>query len=543
MNVAAYCRVSTDSDDQMNSLENQTSFFNEYIERNPDWNLVGIYSDEGVTGTSVAKRIRFNSMIQDAKDGKIDLIVTKEVSRFARNTVDTLSYTRELRKHGVGVYFINDNINTLESDGEFRLSIMASVAQEESRKTSARVKWGMRRQMEKGFVFSPPMLGYDSHNGVLTINDEEAKIVQRIFDLYVNHSMGSTVIAETLAKENTPLSKRIKCWSPTTVMRILKNEKYVGDLIQQKTVVTDYLTHRSVENKGEKLMFRDHHEPIVDRATWDEAQRICSMRKKNTVEFNAAKHSGKYWCSGKIQCGTCHGTCVTKTKKAMYDSIRIYRCKHTAYYQNENGGCTNSAYIDERILCACMQYVMRKISLSEKEINDQLLEALSNSKGQNEIIRRIESFEKKLTDLENRKKKTLSLLIDEVIAAEDYQLAIKDIDVQIFDLKNNINNLRKEVNTCRESETQKSTMLSQVHKYIEQSEITRKIYSEILDNIVMYEDSHIDISLIGSSEPFSVKYSRKGRGTQYKVYCEELSNSVNGEKQHVNTSASCVSDQ
>ena len=148
MKVAAYCRVSTDSSDQMNSLENQTSFFQDYIRKNPDWDFVGVYSDEGVTGTSVAGRIQFSRMIEDAGRGEIDLILTKEVSRFARNTVDALNYTRQLRSLGVGVFFINDNINTLDSDGELRLSLMSMLAQEESRKTSARVRWGMRRQME-----------------------------------------------------------------------------------------------------------------------------------------------------------------------------------------------------------------------------------------------------------------------------------------------------------------------------------------------------------------------------------------------------------
>lgn len=212
MKVAAYCRVSTDSEDQINSLENQIAFFNEYIQRNSNWTLVEIYSDEGITGTSVVKRTGFNSMIQDAKSGKIDLILTKEVSRFARNTVDTLNYTRELRKINVGVYFINDNINTMDLDGEFRLSIMASVAQEESRKISLRTSFGMRHQMRKGFVFSSPLIGYDLNNGVLTVNEEEAKIIRRIFDLYVNQKFGSSKIAQILSAENMPLCKRIKSW-------------------------------------------------------------------------------------------------------------------------------------------------------------------------------------------------------------------------------------------------------------------------------------------------------------------------------------------
>lgn len=529
MNVAAYCRVSTDSDDQLNSLENQTSFFYEYIRRNQDWNLVGIYSDEGVSGTSVIKRVQFNSMIQDAKDGKIDLIITKEVSRFARNTVDTLNYTRELRRHNVGVYFINDNINTLDSDGEFRLSIMASVAQEESRKTSMRVKWGMKRQMEKGFVFSPPLLGYDIQNGQLIINEPEAVIVRRIFDLYVNHGMGTYLIAKTLALENTPLTKRIKCWSPTTVMRILKNEKYVGDLIQQKNIVTDYLTHKAVENKGDKLVFHDHHEPIISRELWDSAQRIVESRKIDTIEYNHAKHSNKYWCSGKVQCGICMGLCVTKTKKALYDNIRVYRCKHTSYYKNESGGCTNSAYVDERILCACMQFVIKKLALNTDDIEDYLIEALNQSDVKDEYLSKIELYENKLTALNERKKKMLALLVDEVITAEDYKISSKDVDTEILEVKNHIENLKKEVNRFGESQAKISEILCQIKKYFEQTEITKQMYSEILEKIVIYNDNHVDIYLIGIPEPFSVKYVRKGRGTQYQVYCFDFDHNIIGE--------------
>lgn len=247
MNVAAYCRVSTDSEDQANSLENQELFFKEYIERNPEWTLVKIYTDEGITGTSVKKRDGFNEMIQTALNGGIDLILTKEVSRFARNTIDTLQYTRELSRHNVGVIFINDNINTKDNEGEMRLTIMATLAQEESRKTSSRVKWGMQRQAEKGFVFAPPMIGYDYSNGVLTVNQEEAVVVRRIFDMYVHGGMGTVAIAQTLAKEYVPLYKRIKAWSPALILRIIQNEKYVGDYETNKTVVLNYLEHISVK--------------------------------------------------------------------------------------------------------------------------------------------------------------------------------------------------------------------------------------------------------------------------------------------------------
>ena len=172
--VAAYCRVSTDKEDQANSFESQKRYFKEYIERNPEWKLYQIFADEGLSGTCTKKRKDFNRMIELAKLGSFDLIITKEVSRFARNTVDTLQYTRELKKIGVGVLFMNDNINTLDPDAELRLTIMSSIAQEESRKISERVKWGQRRRMEQGVVFGRDMLGYDVKDGKMYINEEGA---------------------------------------------------------------------------------------------------------------------------------------------------------------------------------------------------------------------------------------------------------------------------------------------------------------------------------------------------------------------------------
>ncbi len=519
MKVAAYCRVSTDNDDQINSLENQTSFFREYIRKNPEWEFVEIYADEGVTGTSVAGRTQFSRMIEDAVRGRIDLILTKEVSRFARNTVDALHYTRQLRRLGVGVFFIGDNISTLDGDGELRLSLMSMLAQEESRKTSARVRWGMRRQMERGFVFSPPMLGYENTDGVLTVNCEEAEVVRRIFDMYVRQRMGSKRIAQTLAAENTPLYKRLKCWSPTAVMRILTNEKYAGDLIQQKTRVEDYLTHKSVVNREEKIVFRDHHEAIIDRAAWEEAQRIRQSRRIGTVSRTPVSRSGKYWCSGKIECGICRGSCVTKTKKAQYGMIRVYRCKHTG--GGENRACTNQTYIDERILCACMQFVIRKLPIRTEDIRGQLLGMLNRS-GEREGLRNsIGALEKQVEERNGKKKKMLNLLLEEVIAKEDYQAAAREADMEILELHRRIESLRQTENGSDRSAAEISRIMEHVRKYIGQEEVTKPLYSEILRKIVLYADNHVDIYLHGRDLPFSVAYARQGRGTQYRVFCRD----------------------
>ena len=229
LRVAAYCRVSTDKDDQANSLDSQRKYFCEYINAHDGWILDNIYYDEGISGTQTKKRVGFNAMIDEALHGRIDLILTKEVCRFARNTVDTLFFTRKLKDSGVGVVFTIDNIDTRDCDGELRLTIMASIAQEESRKTSERVKWGQKRRMEQGVVFGRDLLGYYVKDGKLIINEEEAPVVRAIFHKYTVEGKGTHVIARELVEEGLR-PKRVKQWSNTVILRVLRNEKYVGDL-------------------------------------------------------------------------------------------------------------------------------------------------------------------------------------------------------------------------------------------------------------------------------------------------------------------------
>jgi DNA invertase Pin-like site-specific DNA recombinase len=201
--VAAYCRVSTEQDDQLNSLENQKRYFEQYIGNNVDWQFCGLYVDEGISGTSVEKREGFKQMITDAENKKFDLLLTKEISRFARNTLDSIFYTRKLKGLGVGVLFMNDNINTLDSDAELRLTIMSSIAQEESRKISERVKWGQKRSMERGVVFGTSLFGYHLKNGKLSVNEDEAKIVRLIYELYLS-GKGILLLCKELENKAIP---------------------------------------------------------------------------------------------------------------------------------------------------------------------------------------------------------------------------------------------------------------------------------------------------------------------------------------------------
>lgn len=283
--VAAYCRVSTDQEDQINSLESQQRYFRQYIQNHQDWELFAVFADEGLSGTNTKKRKAFHHMIDCARSGKLDLIITKEISRFARNTLDSIAYTRELKRLGVGVIFMNDNINTLDGDAELRLAILSSIAQEESRRTSQRVKWGQKRRMEQGVVFGRSMLGYDVKNGNLIINPEGAEVVRLIFQKYVWEGKGTHVIARELLEAGIHPMRSEK-WSNTVILRLLRNEKYCGDLVQKKTYTPDYLSHDKKYNKGQEefVIIKNHHQPIISRELFDEANRILDERRNREKE-------------------------------------------------------------------------------------------------------------------------------------------------------------------------------------------------------------------------------------------------------------------
>lgn len=364
LRVAAYCRVSTDQSDQLHSLAAQQRYFAEYIAEHPAWENAGVWADEGISGTSTIKRRQFRALMAAAERGEIDLILTKEVSRFARNTVDTLAYTRKLREWGVGVLFLTDNIDTRAGEGEFRLTIMASVAQEESRKTSERVKWGQRRSMERGVVFGAAApYGYRLTDGVLTVQEEQAEVVRRVYRLFLEDGRGTHVIARRLTEEGIPTpTAKGNAWSSTMVLRLLRNEKYCGDLLQKKTCTPDFLTHRKVRNCGqeEPVYLRDHHTPIISRAQFEAAQSELARRSRTHI-----RHSARYWFSGKVRCGVC-GRALTPRRSVRKDgSVHIrWSCR----------GCRGSAVRDD-VLRGCVSLALRSLPLDTNRLIRRLCAA------------------------------------------------------------------------------------------------------------------------------------------------------------------------
>lgn len=378
--VAVYCRVSTDNEDQANSFENQQRYFRQYIEHHPDWELYEVFADEGISGTNTKKRKQFNKMIACAKNGDFDLIITKEISRFARNTLDSIYFTRDLKKHGVGVIFMNDNINTLDGDAELRLAIMSSIAQEESRKTSERVKWGQKRQMEQGVVFGRSMLGYDVKGGKMYINEEGAKIVRLIFQKFVKEGKGTLVIARELQEAGIKPMRNEKEWRNTVILRIIRNEKYCGDLIQKKTYTPDFLSHEKKYNRGQEefVILKDHHKPIICRALFDEANRI--LDEKSLFPYGKAKHSNRYPFSGKIKCGCCGQSYVARYKlrkdKSQYKAWRcIEAAQHGSPHIDKAGnpiGCKSLSIRNEDVI-HIIYLVCQSLVFDRKKISNNLV--------------------------------------------------------------------------------------------------------------------------------------------------------------------------
>ena len=297
--VAAYCRVSTDSKEQLTSYENQKKVYTELIASNKEWQLAGIYADEGLSGTRADKRPEFNRMIKDCLSGKIDYIITKSVSRFARNTVDCLDYVRMLKGRGIGIIFEEQNIDTLKSDSELYLVIYAGFAQSESESISKNITWSVRKNFENGkpFFMYKKMLGYrKGEDGSPEIVPEEAELVKRIFNMFLA-GQPVEVISNTLKSENIKIPEKELTFSKAMIMSILRNEKYSGDCILQKTVTLDPISKTRKKNEGEAPMYvvENSHPAIISRELFNKVQEELSRRKALTPQSRKTALTVRRW--------------------------------------------------------------------------------------------------------------------------------------------------------------------------------------------------------------------------------------------------------
>ena len=383
LKVAAYCRVSTDQEEQESSYEAQIGYYTEKINSNSEWQMAGIFADEGITGTQTKKRPEFLKMIRLCRQGKIDMILTKSLSRFARNTVDSLKYIRDLKALGIAVIFEKENINTLETDTEMMLTIMSCFAQAESESISKNVSWGIRQSFKNGNV---PMqyarlLGYrKGDDDKPEIVPEEAEIVKEIYRLYLE-GMSLNMIVDRLNEKGLKTKGSNAPYRKEVIQRILTNEKYTGDALLQKTYVKDCITKKTRKNNGELPMYlvKNHHEPIISRSDFNRVQEEMARRSaKRSIadkltKTEQGKYSAKYALSELLICGECgsHYRRVTWTAKG-FKEIK-WRCINRIQYGKKK--CHSSPTVDEQLLHKAIVSAINEFC----EVKDDVAKALRES--------------------------------------------------------------------------------------------------------------------------------------------------------------------
>ena len=494
--VASYCRVSTDKDDQANSFETQKRYFREYIESHPDWELYEIYADEGITGTTTKKRTQFNRMINDAYEGKFQMIITKEVSRFSRNILDTIAYTRELKAIGIGVIFATDRINTLEPEAEMLLSYLASMAQEESRRTSSRVVWGQTRQMERGVVFGQSLLGYDVKDGVLTVNPEGAEIVRLIFHKYAVEQVGTSEIARHLTSRGYCTYRGSAIWKSNTVIKILNNEKYVGDLVQKKTYTPDFLTHAKRTNKGQVpfVTIENHHEPIISREVWNIAQ--CRLQQNNKHGEGDGGHSNRYVFSGKIKCGECGSSFVGRFKY-LKDGTKIRRWSCGTATNEGTTACDVGKLVRDDDAMQMLRTAIRSLPMDAKAIINNVttlaLEAILDGEiGTGDDPQRLD-FE--IARVQQKKEAVMDSYFSGEITKEDMQAMNRKYDSQMEDLRHRQKEAELRQRENRDSKTLRAAIQTEVSGILN-GEIESEVFCKtMLDSLTVFKDRHMELRL------------------------------------------------
>ncbi len=426
--VAAYARVSTNTEEQYTSYEAQVNYYKDYIQRKSDWIYVDVYADEGLSGTNTRNRPSFNKMINDALNGEINLIITKSISRFARNTLDTIKYVRKLKNKGVEVYFEKENLWTLDSKSELILTIMASIAQEESRSLSQNITWGKRASFQAGkvsFAYSW-FLGYEKKGDKLVIVEEEAKLVRRIYRMFLVEGLSPTAIAKTLKEEGVKTASGTSTnWQTNNVTSILRNEKYKGDALLQKTFVENYLEQKIVKNTGQipQYYVSNNHPPIIDEDMWELAQAEFERRKGMKTSFSSVDiFSSKLICA---DCGAFYGRkkwhSGTKYERFVYQCNRKYTkgkdvCK-TPHLTEEQIklkflNSYNLAMSDKKRIENDLKEVIRLLTDTkdiEKEITKLNVELLAVTELINKLIQEnsktnngVDEYDKKLKALKDR---------------------------------------------------------------------------------------------------------------------------------------------
>ena len=430
--VAAYARVSTDSDEQYTSYDAQVTYYTNFIKGKPNWEFVKVYADEGISGTSTKRRDEFKEMIESALNGKIDLIITKSISRFARNTLDTISITRQLKAKGIEVYFEKENLWSLDDKTEFLLTIMASIAQEESRSISQNITIGKRWGMKEGkvsFAYKN-FLGYKKVDGKIVIDEAQAETVRLIYMMFLKEGKTCTGIAEFLKSKGitTPSGKSCN-WTKNTVYSILTNEKYKGDALLQKKYTADYLEHRVVPNNGELPQYyvENNHPAIIEREVWEMVQ--TEMMRRSML---GAAYSGNSIFASKLICGDCGKPYGKKKWHSTSKYAReIYRCN--AKYNKGQTQCQTPNLTEEDIKSKFMEAYNFVMCDKKQVIEDTLvvIELLTDTTDlDTEIAKLQEKIERISSDVSLMVRENARTQQDQIKFAARYEELTKEYETQ-----------------------------------------------------------------------------------------------------------------
>lgn len=491
-NVAIYVRVSTNKQDQLNSLETQREFFDKYCEMN-NYNLVKVYADEGISGTKMKNRKALLKLLEDSKKGIFDTILLKDISRLARNTVDFLTMVRKLKSNGISVLFVNYNMNT-EEVSEFMLTVMAGIAQEESANISKRVKFSKELNKAKGKV--PNMVyGYDKIPNelfTLAINEKESEVVRRIYDMYVNGGYGANKIMLTLNKEGLK-TKRGKKWSQEGISRILKNELYTGKVINGKETVKDFLTGER-ETMDESDWYVHHNEDlrIIDDKTYYKAQEILQSRY-DAFKIDGKRTSNKYPFSKMIKCKHC-GYSFRRNEKTYTNTYVWWSCSG----RNANGkdSCPNKTKIYEEELVDIIKEEVCGILKDKEQYKKQLISKLkAHYKNKLISIGNIEELQLEVEELEKQKKKEMDMYRMDLVSLEELQEILIPITSKLEELNRKIALVTIDMPTQEDITIQVNSLVNDMDSLIGVEKWNNEMVRSVIDRIEVNKDDEIAIHI------------------------------------------------
>lgn len=496
--LAPYCRVSSDSADQKHSFATQIKYFMNYCKRNPEYELVDIYADEGISGTSMLKRDEFNRMILDCENGKIDRIITKSVSRFARNTEELLLILRKLKSLNVSVYFEEQDIDTNRINAEMIITFPGMVAEQESRSISDNLRWSCRKRMEQGEFFGNYVAyGYKLKNKALVINEDEAVIVREIFDMYLN-GIGKSTIAQTLNRKGVPTRENRKAWYTSTISYILTNERYKGDSLLQKKFNSETLPHKHIRNKGQlnKYYIENSHPPIIERDIFDKVQEIINFRSIKKSE------NGIYPLSKKLICPDCGSV----FKRQIVNGKIYWLCRKSSLGQTN----CKSRRLLEKSVCNSFVIMLNKIIDNKQILIDDLISNIQTMiKCESKNNRKLYEVDLKIADLGEQNYVISRLHSKGLLDDIEFNSQSTNINNQITELRFKRKLILKE-DSCSEwlKEIEELNEIISLHNYGEK--FSEELFGSIVKRIVVIDNATLQFELLGRLK-FTEKMLEKER--------------------------------